>query len=78
MMSIPADLEDFTADWLNKALASQLGTSRVTTCKARLSEVPGQTAEIILIDVDYSEPNDLPTHLVAKIASFNKVTFLNI
>ena len=78
MISIPIKVEDFTADWMNKALASQLGTSQVTTCKARLSEVPGQTAEIVLIDLDYSEPNDLPSHLVAKIASFNKVVIDNL
>lgn len=78
MMSIPADLEDFTADWLNRALAPQLGNSRVTTCKAKLSEVPGQTAEIVLIDVDYSESNDLPSRLVAKITSFNEAVLNNL
>jgi len=78
MLSIPQTPEDFTADWLNRALSDHLGDTQVTSCQAQLSETPGQTAEVVLINVNYSQSNDLPSNLVAKITSFNQVVIDNI
>ena len=78
MLSIPHTPEEFTADWLTQALSDHLGDTQVTSCQARLSETPGQTAEVVLINVNYSQPNDLPSNLVAKITSFNQVVIDNI
>ena len=78
MLSIPVTAEDVTPDWLNRALSDHLGHTRVVGCQARLSDTPGQTAEVVLIDVDCSEPNDLPSRLVAKITSFNQDVLDNV
>jgi hypothetical protein len=75
-MRIPKEAKDFTADWLNSALANsgKLGSDQVTTCAAVDSDIPGQTAEIILIDVTYKDINsNLPTKMVAKVTSRNPV-----
>tara|TARA_R110002073_G_scaffold7456_2_gene42369 strand:- start:994 stop:2088 length:1095 start_codon:yes stop_codon:yes gene_type:complete len=74
MVSIPAFAEDFTVDWLNAALQPHLGDDRVIGCAPRDSEVPGQTAEIVLVDVEYNNPSTtLPQQMVAKITSRNAV-----
>lgn len=75
-MEIPKDAKDFTVDWLNGALTSsgKLGNNRVATCHAVDSDIPGQTAEIILIDVTYENPSaTLPTKMVAKVTSRNPI-----
>ena len=72
MVSIPAFAEDFSVGWLNEALAPHLGTNRVVSCHARDSDIPGQTAEIVLLEVGYEAPDtNLPDRLVAKITSRN-------
>lgn len=74
MVKIPAYAEDFTVDWLNQALVNSLGSVKVVKCDARDSDIPGQTAEIILIDVAYDQDSsELPTSLVAKVTSRNQV-----
>ena len=75
---IPCRAEDFTVDWLNSALTPVLDENRVTGCNARLSDIPGQTAEVVLLDVEYANPTDLPTSMVAKIKSFNQVVLDNV
>ncbi len=71
-MKIPAYAEDFTLEWLNEALVSRLGERKVVGCDARDSDIPGQTAEIILLDLEYDGAgDDLPTRLVAKVTSRN-------
>lgn len=69
MAKIPAQASDFSVGWMNEILASHLGTNRVTDCSARASDIPGQTAEVVLIDVAYETATDLPSKMVAKITS---------
>lgn len=72
MLSIPAYAEDFSVEWMNEVLKPQLNGNYVRTCKARESDIPGQTAEIILIDVTYAKPDpNLPERMVAKVTSRN-------
>lgn len=70
---IPCRADDFSVDWLNTTLAPLLDGNRITASEARLSDIPGQTAEVVLINVQYAEPTDLPQSMVAKIKSFNPV-----
>ncbi|MFP6809329.1 MAG: oxidoreductase family protein [Pseudomonadales bacterium] len=74
MIEIPKAASDFTIEWLNTALADKLGNSRVIGCDARDSDIPGQTAEIVLLDVQYDSSfrdngASLPKKYVAKITS---------
>lgn len=72
MPSIPTYAEDFSVEWMNEVLAPQLKGNFVRSCKARESDIPGQTAEIILIDVTYAKPDhNLPESIVAKVTSRN-------
>ena len=72
MPSIPAYAKDFSVEWMNAALGPQLNGNFVRSCKARESDIPGQTAEIILIDVTYAQPApDLAEQMVAKVTSRN-------
>ncbi len=71
MPDIPAHAKDFTVDWMNSALAGHLGDVRVTDCDAVDSDIPGQTAEIVQINVKYSGVTDLPARMIAKITSRN-------
>ena len=74
MTKMPAYAEDFTVDWLNSALSPRLGSQRVIQCDAKDSDIPGQTAEIILLNVTYdSNEKNLPTKMVAKVTSRNSV-----
>ena len=72
MIKIPATANDFTPDWLNRALAPHLDGTHVTDCAAHLSDIPGQTAEIVMLDVSYATHTELPSRLVAKITSLNQ------
>ena len=72
-MQIPVSASDITTAWLNEAMARFLGEARVIDCRARDSEIPGQTAEIILIDVTYDRETDCGDHLVAKVTSRDKM-----
>jgi hypothetical protein len=81
MLAIPADAGDFTVKWLNSALGDSgcLGQSKVVKCSARVSKEPGQTAEIIFLDVAYdSDAPDLPQSIVAKITSQNPMIIQEI
>lgn len=79
MLSIPALAEDFTLDWLNAALSPRLKGATVERCTALDSDVPGQTAEIILLELEYSDPDcSLPNRLVAKVTSRNPVVLEQI
>ncbi len=74
MSKIPAVAADFTVDWLNEVMAPRLGEQKVVACDARDSDIPGQTAEIILLNVAYDDnPRNLPTNMVAKVTSRNPV-----
>ena len=78
-MIIPKVPEEFTADWLNEALASKLGDAKVQNVDAKPSNVPGQTAEIAFLDVTYSHPEcELPTSIVAKYTSQNPQVITDI
>ena len=78
-MIIPKVPEEFTADWLNEALASKLGDAKVQNVDAKPSNVPGQTAEIAFLDVTYSHPEcELPTNIVAKYTSQNPQVITDI
>ena len=78
MLNIPTKAEAFTSDWLNRALSPHLNGCQVTHCEASLSDIPGQTAEIVKLDVTYSSETVLPSHLVAKITSFNQDILQNL
>lgn len=74
MISFPASATDITVDWMNEALASggHLGKFSVVSCEAADSEVPGQTAEIATVSVEYDDPAcPLPRKFVAKLGSRN-------
>lgn len=74
MKRMPAVADDFSVDWLNQALQPRLQGERVLQCHARESDIPGQTAEILLLDVTYTASRkDLPTRLVAKVTSRNSL-----
>lgn len=74
MKKIPAVATDFTVDWLNEVMAPRLGGQQVVACHARDSDIPGQTAEIILLQVTYDDNSlGLPTNMVAKVTSRNPV-----
>ena len=80
-MKIPKESKDFTVDWLNEALSNwgKLGNNEVTGCKAIDSDIPGQTAEIVLLDVSYKNTlSELPQKMVAKIASRNPMVLEQI
>jgi len=74
MVSIPVFAKDFSVDWLNEVLAPHLGNNLVVSCSARDSDIPGQTAAIVLIDVEYRDAAPtLPGQMVAKITSRDPV-----
>jgi len=61
---------------MNAALGAggKLGKYKVVACNAHDSDVPGQTADIVKIDVEYDDPDcDLPHHFVAKIKARNQM-----
>ena len=73
-MHIPNKAADFTVEWLNEALlaSGKLGNNQVIECNARDSDIPGQTAEIVLLDVKYRDSqSSLPEKMVAKVTSRN-------
>ena len=72
MAVIPRTTEDFTVEWMNSILRPHLGDNAVTGVKAHASDIPGQTAEVVMLNVDYTqETKDLPRKMVAKITSQN-------
>ncbi len=80
-MKIPKERQDFTTDWLNAALSDwgKLGNDEIIDCEAVDSEIPGQTAEIILLDVIYKNSGSaLPKKMVAKVASRNPMVLEQI
>lgn len=74
MGKVPQEAADFTVDWMQSCLKKAGYTAPVTGCHAIDSDIPGQTAEIILVDVDYdSDDPGLPRRLVAKVTTRNQV-----
>ena len=71
-LAIPGGAEDFTVEWMNRALAPHLGNARILACDAKDSPIPGQTAEIVLINIE-TDSDTLPDRFVAKITSRNPV-----
>ncbi|MFT7219144.1 MAG: hypothetical protein ACI8Z1_000758 [Candidatus Azotimanducaceae bacterium] len=69
MPTIPRKPEDFTNDWLNEVLKPHRGNASVTNCDAKKSDMPGQTAEVIILSVTYDKPTELPARMVAKVTS---------
>ncbi len=70
MPHIPQSESDFTVSWISEALKSRLDRCRITDVDARLSDTPGQTAEIVNIRLSFdAEHEPLPCRLVAKVAS---------
>ena len=53
MDSTPKQAEGFSVQWLTEALTAsgKLGDAVITNCRAIDSDIPGQTAEIVLLDV---------------------------
>lgn len=70
-MQIPMCAQDFTPQWINKALQEARGPASVTTCVSKKSDIPGQTAEVVMLEVTWDQPTDLPDRMVAKITSEN-------
>jgi hypothetical protein len=74
MVSTPKQAEGFSVQWLTEALTAsgKLGDAVIINCRAVDSDIPGQTAEIVLLDVTYENNNNqLPEKMVAKITSRN-------
>jgi hypothetical protein len=73
---IPAKPQDFTANWLQSALASQLAESnaRVRDVKAVYHETPGQTADTILLTLQYGGETTLPDRMFCKVNTRNADT----
>jgi Phosphotransferase enzyme family len=79
MLEIPSTASDFSVEWMNAALANKLGSSMIMTCRGRDSDIPGQTAEIVLLDVQYDDNVEgLPERFVAKITSRNPLVLTEI
>lgn len=76
MPRIPRSPEDITIDWMNTVLSEggHLGRHRVVEVTARDSDIPGQTAEIAKVSVEYDDEEcPLPRNLVAKYRSRNQL-----
>lgn len=71
MPMIPSNPHEITVQWLNEVLADQLQGAAVSSVDARKSDSPGQTADIIIVKVNYDKPIRLPTRLIAKVATKN-------
>ncbi len=73
MMSIPSEIKDFSAAWLNQVLPIEHPElPRVAECTALASPTPGQTAEIVFLDVTWEvQQSALPNRLIAKYTSQN-------
>ena len=74
MGALPQSAEGFTVDWLNQAMTESgvLGDYRVASVKVLDSDIPGQTAEIAQLEVEYdSDACPLPNRLIAKYTSKN-------
>jgi hypothetical protein len=71
-MDIPSRPEDISREWLNHVLSGHLQGHSVTACKAAYSSEPGQTAEVLDIQLEYSDAAcPLPGRMIAKITSHN-------
>jgi len=75
MPSIPRGPEEITVDWLNAILreGGHPDSHRAKRVVARDSDVPGQTAEIAKVTVEYEDDRcPLPRKMVAKYRSRNE------
>lgn len=76
MNNIPQQAEEFTTEWMNEMLSQHDGyaNAKAISVEATESAIPGQTAEIILLRVNYdSDDPALPERMVAKVTSRNPV-----
>ena len=71
-MQIPTEAKDFSLTWLNAALADALEGNTITHCTVIDSDVPGQTAEIVKIQLEFGQPGStVSTNLIGKYTSRN-------
>ncbi len=73
-MKIPAIPADIDVDWMNQVLADRLNGNRVAGVSADYLTTPGQTADVVGVQVHYMNPTDLPTAFVAKISTRDQAT----
>lgn len=75
-MVIPAKPQDFTVDWLQSALAARLAESNayVKDVRAVYHETPGQTADTILLTLEYNGDTRLPDRMFGKVNTRNADT----
>ncbi len=73
---IPATPQDFTVDWLQSALASRLAESdaHVKDVRAVYHKTPGQTADTILLTLEYNGDTRLPDRMFGKVNTRNEDT----
>lgn len=73
--AIPAGAGDITAAWLNAVLEPHLAGHRVIGCRAKPHGEPGQTADIVDIQLHYdSALCPLPSRMIAKLAASDAIT----
>ena len=78
LVGIPNAVEEFSVEWLNQVLPAFDPTlPLVSKCSARASETPGQTAEIVFLELQWAaeDPSDLarlPPKMIAKYTSQNQ------
>lgn len=69
LQAIPRCVEEITTDWLNTVLEPHLKGGRVRSSLSTAFSDPGQNAEVADVTLEYEGPNDLPTRMIAKLAS---------
>lgn len=75
MPSIPRGPEEITVEWMNAVLSEEghLDSHRVARVDVRDSDIPGQTAEIAKVTVEYDDNRcPLPRNMIAKYRSRNE------
>lgn len=78
IMYIPNTPDEFTVEWMNRALAPHLGAARVTDLQAAAHATPGQTADIVSIKATYDGESALPTAFIAKVTARDESTMENV
>lgn len=76
MGALPRSAGEFTLDWINTALSESgvLGDHKVTRVNVLDSDIPGQTAEVARLELEYDDTGcELPRHIIAKYTSRNQV-----
>lgn len=81
MTALPRTADEFTADWLNAALTESgvLGDHRVKSVSVLDSDIPGQTAEVARLEVEYDRSDcPLPARIIAKYTSRNQTVIESV